>query len=322
MSATGNVIVIGEAVADGFPQPSATAGALDLQVRPGGSPVNTAVALARLGTATSFAGRLSRGLLGGLLREHLTASGVDLSASVDADGPASLAIAAVDAAGRATYDFYLRGATDWQWSASELAHLPTSPSCVHTGSLALALDPGGPLIEERLAASRRYSTVCIDPNVRPSIVDAGDYQDRMRRWVRLADIIRLSDEDLAVLLPGVDFEQASRLWHRAGVRLVVLTRGPDGAIASLDGTQVAVPAVPVHIVDTVGAGDSFTAGLLHSLWHDGHLGTRLAGIRSDDVIRAMAFAAEVAAHTCAVPGADPPWRDQLGTSVVRPRLPT
>ena len=201
MSATGNIIVIGEAVADAFPQQSGTAGALDLQVRPGGSPVNTAVASARLGAATSFAGRLSRGLLGGLLREQLTASGVDLRASVTADGPASLANTVVDKAGRATYDFYLRGAADWQWIASELAHLPTSPSCEHTGSRAPALDPGGPLIEERLADSRRHSTVCIDPNVRPGIVDAADYQDRMRRWSRRADIIRLSDEDLAVLLP-------------------------------------------------------------------------------------------------------------------------
>ena len=322
MSATGNIVVIGEAVADAFAQPSPAAGTLDLQVRPGGSPVNTAVALARLGTPTSFVGRLSGGLLGGLLREHLSTSGVDLSASVTADGPASLAIAAVDEAGRATYDFYLRGATDWHWSSGELARLPTSPSCVHTGSLALALDPGGPLIEERLAASRRHSTVCIDPNVRPGIVDATEYQTRMRRWSRLADIIRLSDEDLAVLLPGLDFEQASRLWHRAGVRLVVLTRGPDGAVASLDGTRAEVAAVPVDTVDTVGAGDSFTAGLLHSLWHDGHLGRRLADTKPVDVMRAMAFAAEVAARTCAVAGADPPWRDQLGTSVVRSRLPT
>jgi fructokinase len=321
MSATGNIVVIGEAVADAFPQPSTAPGTLELQVRPGGSPVNTAVALGRLGTPTSFLGRLARGLLGTLLRAHLTASGVDLSGSVSADGPASLAIASVDEAGRAAYEFYLRGAVDWQWRATELAGVPVSASCVHTGSLALALDPGGPLIEEQLAASRRHSTVCIDPNVRPGIVDADDCRARMQRWSQLADIVRLSDEDLAVVMPGSDFEQASHRWHRAGVRLVVLTRGPHGAVASLDGARVAVPAVAVDTVDTVGAGDSFTAGLLHALWHGGHLGKRLADTGPADVERAMAFAAQVAAHTCAVPGADPPWRHQLAISPEGPAMP-
>jgi fructokinase len=136
----------------------------------------------------------------------------------------------------------------------------------------------------------------------------------MRRWCQLADIVRMSDEDLAVLRPDGDFGRACADWHAAGVRLVVLTRGPDGAVASLDGTEVEVPAVPVDVVDTVGAGDSFTAGLLHSLWRAGHLDRRLTGTGPDDVREAMAFAVRVAARTCSVRGADPPWRDQLATT--------
>jgi fructokinase len=160
--------------------------------------------------------------------------------------------------------------------------------------------------------------VCVDPNVRTSIVDAAVYPAGMARWSRLADIIRLSDEDLAVVAPGLGFTQASRRWHDAGVRLVVLTRGGEGAIASLDGAHIAVPAVAVDPVDTVGAGDAFTAGLLHALWSDGHLDNRLAAVDAADIAQAMQFAAQAAALTCAVRGADPPWRHQLAALTKRP----
>jgi fructokinase len=151
----------------------------------------------------------------------------------------------------------------------------------------------------------------VDPNVRPGLIPAEDYRAGMDRWCQLADIVRLSDDDLAVLVDGADFDLACARWHKAGVRLIVLTRGPDGAVASLDGTRVEVPAVPVEVVDTVGAGDSFTAGLLHWLWRTGQLATRLSGTQPADVHSAIGFAAQVAARTCAVPGADPPWADQL-----------
>src|SRR5262245_19509174 len=118
MSGTGVVAVIGEAVADAFPRSNPPAGALDLEVRPGGGPVNTAVALSRLGTPTRYLGRLSKGLLGGLLREHLLGSDVDLSATVIADGPATLAITSVDPEGHTRFDFYLAETTDWQWAAA------------------------------------------------------------------------------------------------------------------------------------------------------------------------------------------------------------
>jgi fructokinase len=328
MPAAGHIAVIGEAVADAFPGPAAVpvpqvpgprvpgprgpVDALDLHVRPGGSPANTAVALGRLGTPTRFLGRLATGLLGGLLYDHLAASEVDLSGCVRATGTACLAIAAVDAEGRTSYDFYLDGATDWQWSATELVPDRVGAAAgVHAGSLGLVIRPGGPLVEGLLGTVRQHATVSIDPNVRPGIVPADGYRAGMDRWCRLADIVRMSDEDLAVLRPDGDFDRACAEWHAAGVRLVVLTRGPHGAVASFDGTRVEVPAVPVTIVDTVGAGDSFTAGLLHSLWRGGHLARRLSGTGADDVRQAMAFAVRVAAATCAVRGADPPWRDQL-----------
>jgi fructokinase len=324
----GVITVIGEAVADAFVEPASRAGrgraaageparsdsgnpTLALRVYPGGGPANTAVGLARLGTPTRFLGRLSGGVFGTLLREHLAASGVDLSAAVPATQPATLAVAALDPAGQASYEFYVDGTADWQWTEAELHGGLAGAYAVHTGSLALALDPGGHAIERALGRIRPHATISIDPNVRPSIVAPEVYLDRLPRWFALADIFRLSTDDLGHLAPGTSIADACDRWHDLGVRLVVVTQGGDGAIASLDGERLSVPAVPVTTVDTVGAGDAFTAGLLHRLHAARRLGGRLDGLTIGEVAGAIEFGALVAARTCAVPGADPPWAHSL-----------
>jgi fructokinase len=309
-----DIAVIGEAVADAFLTPAGTPGTvgLDLRVRPGGGPANTAVALARLGTPTCFLGRLAHGAFGDMLRAHLVASGVDLSTSVSADEQATFAVAAVDGGGRAAYDFYAKGTADWHWSAAELdERITTGVACVHAGSLALVLHPGGPLIERALATLREQSVISIDPNVRPAHVAPETYRVAMKRWSRLADILRLSEEDLTHLAPGNSIEAACSTWHDDGVDLVVVTRGGEGAIASLRGTSITVPALDIDPVDTVGAGDAFTAGLLHHLWRHGTLRPSLPGLTAETLERAMAFATRVAGRTCLVPGADPPWAADL-----------
>ncbi|WP_395105827.1 carbohydrate kinase [Actinomadura sp. SCN-SB] len=309
-----HIAVIGEAVADAFlPSGQAGTGVLNLRVRPGGSPVNTAVGLSRLGTPTTFLGRLATGPLGDLIRDHLAGSKVDLSAAVAAPEPATLAIASLDPSGRAAYAFYADGTADWQWTPDELARLdPGGVRCVHAGSMALARDPGGPLIETLLGAAREAgATVSIDPNVRPSFVAPDLYRERLGRWTSLADLFRLSDEDLEHLWPGAAPERACDAFHRDGVRLVVVTLGARGALASLDGARVTVPAPPIDPVDTVGAGDAFNAGLLHWLDEHGRLGGRLPDLTLDEVERAVEFAVQNAARTCLVPGADPPWRGDV-----------
>jgi fructokinase len=137
------------------------------------------------------------------------------------------------------------------------------------------------------------------------------YRARLAHWCALADVLRLSEDDLQLLLPGTPPEQACDIWHAAGARLVVITRGADGALASLDGERVQVPAVSTSVADTVGAGDSFTAGLLHHLGARGLLGGRLTELRLDDVEEACRFGARVAAVTCSVAGPNPPWQSQL-----------
>ena len=137
----------------------------------------------------------------------------------------------------------------------------------------------------------------------------------MPGWLALADILRMSDDDLAFIAPELTLDEAFAAWHRAGVALAVVTRGAEGAVASLAGARVEVPPVRVDLVDTVGAGDSFTAGLLDWLARHGHLGGRLERLTPADVERALSHAAAIAARTCSVRGADPPWAEP---ATVRP----
>lgn len=149
------------------------------------------------------------------------------------------------------------------------------------------------------------------PNVRPVLVPASAYRERLHHWCAVADVLRLSEDDCALLAPGAGLGEACDTWHAAGARLVVITLGGRGALASLDGVRVTVAAPPAVVVDTVGAGDSFTAGLLHRLADLGHLGGRLDELALEDVADACSFAAQVATLTCSVPGANPPWADDL-----------
>ncbi|PBC71277.1 fructokinase [Streptomyces sp. TLI_235] len=307
------VTVIGECVADAFTDAALSGpGELGLRVHPGGGPANTAVALARLGTPVAFRARLADDVFGRLFRAQLTDSGVDLSGCVAAAEPSTLAVAELDGEGRASFSFHAEGTADWQWTEAELAAVPPGgAACVHTGSLALVRDPGGRAIEAYLARAAAGATVSIDPNVRPLLVDPAVYRERLPRWCALADILRLSEDDVEHLFPGSGVEAVCDRFHTDGVPLVVVTLGAQGALASLNGRRIAVPARRVEVVDTVGAGDAFTAGLLHRLGAGGLLGGRLDGLTAAAAAEACRFASEVAALTCAVAGPNPPWADRL-----------
>ncbi|MFC4590008.1 carbohydrate kinase family protein [Sphaerisporangium corydalis] len=306
------VAVLGECVADAFVAENPGHGELTLRVLPGGGPANTAVGLARLGTPTRFLGRISGDAFGALSRRRLDDSGADLTGCVAAAETSTLAVATVGDDGRAAYSFHSEGAADWQWSADELTlGRLGEAACLHSGSLALVRAPGAAHIEDLLAAAAPRLTVSIDPNVRAALVDPAVYRARMPRWCALADVVRLSDDDLAHIHPGEGIGQVCDTWHAAGVRLVVVTRGPEGAVVSVDGERAEVPAPRARVVDTVGAGDSFTAGLLHRLHAEGALGGRLDALDLAQAVRAATFAARVAALTCSVAGADPPWAADL-----------
>lgn len=313
------IAVVGEIVADAvLPVGGISGGTAQLTVHPGGGPANVAVALARLGSTARFAGRISTGSFGGMAREKLAASGVDLTASQDAVEPQTLAIARLAVDGSASYEFYTAGTADWAWTDVGLAPLidgpfrdSAPPVAVHTGTLALALQPSGAVIERLLARARPAMTTSIDPNLRTALVPVQLYRESVSRWSALADIVRLSWDDLLELWPNFSPEQAADHLHAQGVQLAVVSLGEDGAFASLRGEQVRVPIAPTTLVDTVGAGDSFHGGLMHHLAEAGQLGGRLDRLDIAGLQQALEFAASVAAVTVSRPGADPPWSREL-----------
>jgi len=305
------IAVCGEALVDLVPVDPA---GRRFDALPGGSPANTAVALARLGVPAMLLARLSEDSFGRLLREHLVSSGVDLSRTVTAAEPSSLAVVGLGADGDASYRFDLRGTADWQWADAELGPLPEHVLAVHAGSLALSLPPGGAVLERFLSQARGRCTVSVDPNLRAGLLpDLDATRAAVLRWLALADVVKASTGDLALLYPGEDPEQVVRDWAGLGPGLVVLTRAGQGALAVLarTGEVVRRQAVPVTVVDTVGAGDTFTAGMLGHLHASGLLGGRLDGVGVEQVAAALDRALRAAAVTCGRAGADPPYAREL-----------
>jgi fructokinase len=296
--------VLGEAIVD-----LVADGERRFVAHPGGSPLNVAVGLGRLGQPVSLAARLSHDAFGAMFREHLAASTVDPRHLVAAPESSSLAVATVDRDGVAVYDFWTEGTADWQWTEAELAGVVDDDTlALHTGSLALELEPGAARIVELLGRVRGRTAISYDPNVRLAKrgpVEAG--RAAVERVVALADLVKVSSEDLNWLYPGVQPVAAAARWATAGPALVVVTLGGDGAVGlRAGGEQVRRPSPPVTVVDTVGAGDAFSSGLLGALADRGALDGAGAGLSTVDLGPVLERAALVAALTCGRPGADPP----------------
>ena len=306
------VCVIGEALIDlVLAAPAVDESGTDgYLAHPGGSPYNVAIGLARLGRPARLLARLSGDAFGRQLRAHADRNGVDLSLAVAATEPSTLAVVNLDAQRNATYDFYRNGTADWQWTAAELARIPADAGWLHTGSLASWIDPGASMIEARLTELKPSCLISYDPNIRPLLLD--DHAEavaRVERLVGLADVVKVSAEDLAWLYPGKTIDDLLTTWRERGPALVVVTDGGRGAHLLAE-RPVTMPAVPVPIVDTVGAGDAFMAGLINAL-ADQELRPGL----SDEAARtAVAEAGLVAALTCARAGANPPTALELAAA--------
>jgi fructokinase len=299
-----DVLVVGEALVDVVERVDGSR-----VERPGGSPANVALGLARLDRSVWLLTRVGDDDRGHHLRTHLESSGVRLAPGSVTRGRTSTATARLDARGAASYRFDL----DWRVPS---APGPDSALALHTGSVAAFLPPGG---DEVLALVDRVTgrmTVSYDPNVRPALMgDPGPARDRVEHLVALADLVKVSDEDLAWLAPGEDPEDVVRRWLAAGPAVVVLTRGGTGAVGYTAAGRAAVAAPPVTVTDTVGAGDSFMAGLLDFLAGAGLLGAterdRLHGLPTSTLAVMLEHAARIAAITCTRTGADPPTRAEL-----------
>lgn len=305
------ILVCGEVVLDVLRDPDQLASERPARFvgHPGGSPANTAVALARLGSEVGLCARISRSSLGALLREHLERNGVDLRYAPSAGEPASLAFVDVGSDGAATYSFYVEGTADWQWSLDELpGELPPNVTALHAGSIAAAVAPGRDAIASWLGRERGRRMLSFDPNVRPDLL--GD-AERARRWIEgivaEVDLVKASEEDLAWLYPGDAVDDVAARWQAIGPSVVVVTLGPAGARGYGDGAPISRPARAVEVVDTVGAGDSYAAALLHWLEREQLTSEVTAGRLSADALgSALEFAAAVAGLACSRAGADPP----------------
>lgn len=304
------IVSCGEALVDLIP--AECAGQPGLVPRPGGSPLNVAVALGRLGVPAGFLGGVSRDALGRMLLDHLDANGVDGSLAPRSDAPTPLAVVSLDAEGRAEYAFHLAETAMGALGAVP-GPLPAAVRGLHVGSIALAIEPLASVVEELLLREGPRRLTSLDPNVRGRfITDRSAYLRRLGRLLAATDVAKVSDEDLAWLHPGARPGEIAAEWVAEGPALVVVTRGAEGASAVTADRTVDVPGLPVEVVDTVGAGDAFTAGLLARLGDLGHLHRDgLDALSDQEVTAALRHAVRVAARTCERTGADPPTADEL-----------
>ncbi len=276
---------------------------------PGGSPLNVAVALSRLGHDAHLLTAIGDDARGDAIRAHLDESGVQLTPASVRPGRTSTAEAVLDAHGAATYTF------DLTWDP-DTAELPETPDAVHTSSIAAVLEPGATTLSALLRSARGSSTISYDPNARPTLMGAPeDVRARIEENIALSDVVKASDEDVAWLYGTEDVEDVAASWRDLGPSLTVLTRGGDGAVAFSASGRVQVAPVQVEVVDTVGAGDTFSAGILDALAAKGLLGAdrreMLAAIPSDDLATVLRRAAALSAITVSRAGANPPWSHEL-----------
>ena len=298
------IVVAGEALIDLVPARGET-----LAAHPGGGPFNTARTLGRLERPVAYLGRISTDRFGMRLADLLAADGVLADAVVRTDDPTTLALAEVDGDGVASYRFYDRGTSAAGLTEPEaLAALPPATGFLHLGTLGLVLEPMAAALEALAARVAGHALVMVDPNCRPGAAGAG-YRARLDRVLALADVVKVSEEDLAYLAPGVPAPQAARALLDRGPAVVLLTRGGHGAVAVGPARETAVPSPQVAVVDTIGAGDAFSGGwLAHWAEHDRG---RAELADHEAVLAATRFACLVAALTCARAGASPPRRAEL-----------
>jgi fructokinase len=311
------LMICGEALLDVF-QGEATRTGMTLDANVGGSPFNLAVGLARLGQPAAFFSAISTGFAGERLMRALVSEGVNTQAVTRLDAPTTLSLIGLDAHGVPSYAFYGEGCADRLVRADDLKRVPTELALVNLGSFATVVEPVAStqraLVERERARGAASALIAYDPNIRLNVEpDLARWRDQLDWMLPRTDLLKVSDEDLGLLLPDTTIDAFAARALAAGVKLVVATRGAQGAVGWNAQGRVEIEPVKVQVVDTVGAGDTFQAALI--TWmaeHESLSAAALGAMSPAALIDALGFAARAAAITCSRRGADMPRRNELG----------
>ena len=305
------ILCCGEALIDMLPRTSA-AGEPAFAPYAGGAVFNTAIALGRLGTPAGFFTGLSTDLFGTQLRDALSASNVSFAFSPISDRPTTLAFVRLNG-GHATYTFYDENTAGRMLSEADLPSIPAEVDALLFGAISLIPEPCGSAFEALMRREHPSRVTMLDPNIRPNFIpDRARHAARIRRMLATADIVKVSDEDLAWFGDDGSPEDVIAGWLRHGPKLVLLTKGAEGAVGYTARDRVAVASRRTIVVDTVGAGDTFNAGVLAAL-HARSVLTKqgIAALSAAAVEDALTLGARAAAVTVSRAGANPPWRSEL-----------
>ena len=299
------IVVCGEALIDMIQHGDGTQ-----RAAPGGGPFNTARALARLGVPTAFLGHLSEDRFGRELSELLVADGASLELATVGSEPTTIALANVDDQGFAEYEFLVKNT-----SAPNLTPemIPESfagdVAALYVGTLGLVLEPMASTLVE-LVQRERQRLIMLDPNIRVGLIDETEYKGRLQTLIGASTIVKASETDLSWLYPESDYRAAADRLLREGVRLAVVTLGAEGAFGAHGDWRIHVAAPPVDVVDTIGAGDAFGAGILAWLYDHDLVRPELS-LDEEQFRSALEYACLAASLTCARAGADPPWKREM-----------
>lgn len=306
------ILSCGEALIDMLPRES-TAGEACFAPYAGGAVFNTAIALGRLGAPSAFFSGVSTDMLGEILADTLTASKVDTQYLARSDRPTTVAFVKL-VNGQATYAFYDENTAGRMLSTDQLPNLPAGVDTLFFGGISLVNDPAASTYEALQAREAPARVTMIDPNIRPGFIAGkeAEYRARIERMIAAADIVKLSDEDLHWLMGAGDISALARSIVAKGPKVVFITEGAAGARAVTATQDRFVAATKVTVADTVGAGDTFNAGVLAALHEAGALTKAALAALPDAVLdTALSLGTRAAAVTVSRAGANPPWRHEL-----------
>jgi fructokinase len=306
------ILCCGEALIDMLPRRTG-AGEPAFAPYAGGAVFNTAIALGRLGAPVEFFSGLSSDLFGQQLARVLAESKAGTRYAHFSARPTTLAFVDLKD-GHATYVFYDENTAGRMLSPEDLPNLADDVQAILFGAISLIPEPCGSTYEALMAREHSRRITMLDPNIRPGFIpDRAKHVARIQRMMAMADIVKLSDEDLAWFGEEGTAEDFARRWLEHGPKLIVVTHGARGAVGYSRKHTVTVVPRKVDVVDTVGAGDTFNAGILASLHEQGALSKRDIADLSEEAIRAaLTLGAKAAAVTVSRAGANPPWRHEIG----------